>query len=75
LDKLTLVNEDLKKFELCVTGESLPLNNIIFCGDNNKEILKLCGNGDIYVNGKLATNDIDVVEGLRHFLRFNKYAI
>jgi hypothetical protein len=80
LNELTLFNKELKEFELCVTGEIsaskiVPPNNIIFYGDNLNEILKLCGNGDIYVNGRLTTNDIEVVEGLRHFLTYNKYAI
>lgn len=51
-----------------------PMQHITFSFDG-KEILKLDGNGDIYVKGNLTVNDIDVVEGLRHFLRCNKYAI
>jgi hypothetical protein len=33
------------------------------------EALKLCANGDIFVYGRLAENDIEVVEGLRKFMR------
>jgi hypothetical protein len=33
-----------------------------------KEILKLCENGDIFVKGKLAENDKEVVDALREFL-------
>ena len=34
-----------------------------------KEILKLCENGDIFVKGKLAENDKEVVDALREFLK------
>ena len=27
--------------------------------------IRLCPNGDIYVNGRLAANDMEVVEGMR----------
>jgi hypothetical protein len=36
---------------------------------SNREILKLCENGDIFVKGKLAENDKEVVDALREFLR------
>lgn len=32
-------------------------------------ILELCPNGDIFVNGRLAENDKQVVEAMRQFLR------
>ena len=35
----------------------------------NTEILKLCENGDIFVKGRLAENDKEVVEALREFLK------
>lgn len=34
-----------------------------------REILKLCENGDIFVKGKLAENDKEVVDALREFLK------
>ncbi len=37
-----------------------------------KAILQLCSNGDILVKGKKVTNDIEVVDGLREFLRTAK---
>ena len=43
--------------------------SIIFCGKDQKEILKLTPSGDIYVNGRLAENDKSVVDGLRRFLK------
>lgn len=45
-------------------------NTIFFAQDNSKrEILKLCGNGDIFVKGKLTENDKEVVDALREFLK------
>jgi len=51
--------------------------NVVFLKNNGtKELLKLCENGDIFVNGKLVENDKEVVDGLREFLKgqqtFNK---
>jgi hypothetical protein len=34
----------------------------------NQEILKLCENGDIFVKGRLAENDKEVVDAMREFL-------
>jgi hypothetical protein len=36
---------------------------------SNQEILKLCENGDIFVKGRLAENDKEVVDALREFLK------
>jgi hypothetical protein len=46
-------------------------NTILFLqGDkSNQEILKLCENGDIFVKGRLAENDKEVVDALREFLK------
>jgi hypothetical protein len=45
-------------------------NTISFMQDNaGREILKLCENGDIFVKGKLAENDKEVVDALREFLK------
>ena len=45
-------------------------NTIFFMQDNGeREILKLCENGDIFVKGKLAENDKEVVDALREFLK------
>jgi len=30
--------------------------------------IRLCSNGDIWVNGKLAANDQEVVDGLKEFI-------
>lgn len=34
-----------------------------------REMLRLCSNGDIYVRGVLADSDLAVVDGMREFLR------
>jgi hypothetical protein len=45
-------------------------NTIRFMQDNGaREILKLCENGDIFVKGKLAENDKEVVDALREFIK------
>jgi hypothetical protein len=45
-------------------------NTISFVQDNaGREILKLCENGDIFIKGKLAENDKEVVDALREFLK------
>jgi len=50
-----------------LTVETPVTNDIRFViGDT--DILKLCENGDIYVNGTLAENDKEVVEALRIFI-------
>ena len=44
-------------------------NTIIFSGKGTAtEILKLCENGDIFVYGRLADTDMEVVNALRDFL-------
>lgn len=47
-------------------------NEIIFSTKDTNEVLRLCGNGDIFVQGRLAENDKEVVEGMREFLKQNK---
>ncbi len=45
-------------------------NIIFFLQDkSNQEILKLCKNGDIFVKGRLAENDKEIVDALRKFLK------
>jgi hypothetical protein len=36
--------------------------------DEDVELIRLYPNGDIYLRGKLADNDIEVVDGMREFL-------
>jgi hypothetical protein len=45
-------------------------NTIFFMQDSGaREILKLCENGDIFIKGRLAENDKEVVDALREFLK------
>jgi hypothetical protein len=39
-----------------------------YSAKSQNEILKLCENGDIFVNGRLAENDKEVVDAMRKFL-------
>ena len=43
-------------------------NTITFCVGDEKEIIKLYGNGDIFVKGKLIENDKEAVDGMRQWL-------
>lgn len=52
-----------------VTTVETPVNNDIRFVVGDKDILKLCENGDIYVNGNLAENDKEVVDALRIFIQ------
>jgi hypothetical protein len=41
--------------------------------NQNKEMLKFMPNGDVFVYGRLATNDMDIVEGIKAFLKDSGY--
>ena len=43
-------------------------DNCITFITNEKEMLRLSGNGDIYIRGKLSGNDLEVVEALKGFI-------
>ena len=47
-------------------------SDIVFTVSDNVEILKLCANGDIYVKGKLAENDKEVVNAMRSLITQSK---
>lgn len=42
-----------------------PPPNIFQLNDNNKEVIKVTNDGDVYIKGKLITNDEDIVRYLR----------
>lgn len=42
--------------------------SIKFFVNGNTEMLRLDPNGDIYIKGRLAENDLEVVNGMRDFL-------
>jgi hypothetical protein len=49
-------------------------NTILFMQDKGtNEILKLCENGDIFVQGRLAENDKEVVDALKEFLKSHRF--
>jgi hypothetical protein len=53
-----------------IKKSDLEPNTISFNTENEKEpIIKLFANGDIFVKGKLVENDLEVVEGMREFLK------
>jgi hypothetical protein len=55
---------------LIIKKSDLETNTISFIIENEKEpIIKLCANGDIFVRDKLVENDLEVVEGMREFLK------
>lgn len=59
-DRINLNNED--------SDIKFIVNN-----DNENPIIRLCKNGDIYIKGKLTENAIEVVNGIREFLRLSKW--
>jgi hypothetical protein len=64
---ITLKEEPKQELTSVIPQEQ---NTISFMQDNaGREILKLCENGDIFVKGKLAENDKEVVDALREFLK------
>jgi len=54
--------------------DPLEAGELIFSirgGDDALEVLRFKSNGDIYVKGRLAENDKQVVEALRTFLKLD----
>ena len=47
-----------------------PMDIIFYTA--NREVIRLCSNGDIHVKGKLIENDIEVVEGMKELVYGNK---
>lgn len=45
-----------------------PEGTLTITTTGNKEMIRLCPSGNIYIKGKLAENDMDVVDGMREFL-------
>ena len=46
-----------------------------YSNESQNEILKLCENGDIFVNGRLAENDKEVVSALKEWLNSQGFNI
>tara|TARA_R110000823_G_scaffold1671_3_gene6525 strand:+ start:19 stop:204 length:186 start_codon:yes stop_codon:yes gene_type:complete len=55
------------------TNKMSTENTFVFSNKNPDEpILKLCENGDIFVHGRLADTDMEVVNALRDFINESK---
>ena len=60
--------------EKLVEFKPMDDNEITFFQDHGAtEILKFTKNGDIFVKGRLAENDKEVVDALREFLTFQGF--
>lgn len=57
--------------KLTISGKLNQGKELVFNDSGNKiiEIIKFCENGDIFINGRLAENDKEVVDAMREFLR------
>lgn len=54
------------------SSANFDTNNLSF-HTGNKEIIKLCYNGDIFIKGNLVENDKEVVDAMREFLKSQKF--
>lgn len=54
-----------------ITQVKRPVMTLI--DEKQEEIMSFHQNGEIYIKGKLATNDMDVVDGFRDFLNAQGY--
>jgi hypothetical protein len=77
--KNLLKNKDMKTEEKVLVlkkAEDFQKDTVFFSMDKNRnEILKLCPNGDIFVKGRLAENDKQVVEALKEWLNSQGFSI
>lgn len=68
-------NKELKEFTIAPTlkpNSSINLtNNLIFVCDGT-EMIRFKPNGDIFIKGKLAGNDTEILDAMREFLGLNK---
>lgn len=68
--------KDMKKVLELKTPEYLQKDTVFLSIDKNQnEILKLCPNGDIFVKGRLAENDKEVVDALKEWLNRQGFKI
>lgn len=48
------------------------MDSISFGSNGNSiEVMRFDANGDIYIKGKLVTNDLEVVKGIKEFLKMS----
>jgi hypothetical protein len=57
---------------LSVSGH-IPSSILQMNGAQGKEMLKFMPNGDVFIHGRLAANDMEIVEGIREFLKATGY--
>lgn len=62
-----------EEYTLTTNDQKLTESSIHFLASNSQEMLKLCGNGDIYVRGRLVENDKEVVDAMRQFLKLQNF--
>lgn len=63
----------LTKLDTDIIAANLEPGTITMSLDDGRlEMVKFCPNGDIFVKGNLVENDIEVVEGIREFLKESK---
>jgi hypothetical protein len=59
----------MKANELTLKPAEIEPDTITFCASDKNKIT-FCGNGDIFINDRLAETDKQVVDGLKDFLVF-----
>jgi hypothetical protein len=77
------MNNEITNDQSMITGKPIVSNPNYYLAataapvlqfqNTQEEILRLETSGDIYIKGKLVTNDLEIVEGLREFLVSGKY--
>jgi hypothetical protein len=67
INKIIIPKEELLQGAILTPKSDLEPDTVCFSNER-KEMLKLCPNGDIFVHGRLADNDKEVVDALREFL-------
>lgn len=55
-----------------IISNNMDVGDMSFVVNGYGEVIKIKGNGDIFVKGNLTTNDIEVVEGFREFFGMSK---
>lgn len=67
---VTSLSKEAVDTYITLPASDIEPDTITFHTNNGKtEVLKFCQNGDIFVHGRLAENDKEVVQGLRDFLK------
>jgi hypothetical protein len=69
-------NQTEEKVLVLKKAEDFQKDTVSFSMDKNRnEILKLCPNGDIFVKGRLAENDKQVVDAFKEWLNSQSFSI